>query len=73
MSPLPTSYKHHPFETRCRSCEALIVWFKTASGKRMPVDAETTQPIDAEHQLDLSRHRSHFATCPNSAQHRRPR
>lgn len=70
---LPSSYRHHPFETRCRSCEALIVWFKTASGKRMPVDAATTKPTDAEHQLDLKRHKSHFATCPNANDHRRER
>ena len=64
-TPLPTSYRHHPFETRCRSCDELIVWFRTPSGKRMPVNAETTKPTDAEHQLDLTRHVSHFATCPD--------
>lgn len=68
---LPTSYRYHPFETRCSSCEALIVWFRTAKGKRMPVNAETTRPTDAEHQLDLKRHISHFATCPNAKEHRR--
>lgn len=70
---LPTSYRHHPFETRCGSCNSLIVWFKTAAGKRMPVNAETTKPTDAEHQLDLKRHISHFATCPQADRHRRPR
>jgi|GEM_PF-1422513 hypothetical protein len=70
---LPTSYRHHPFETQCRSCGALIVWFRTKAGKRMPVDAATTQPTDAVHQLDLSRHVSHFTTCPNAAEHRRTR
>lgn len=68
-----SSYLHHPFETRCSSCEKLIVWFNTASGKKMPVDAETTRPNDAAHQLDLKRHKSHFATCPNANKHRRPR
>jgi hypothetical protein len=68
---LPASYRHHPFETRCGSCNAWIVWFKTAAGKRMPVNAETTKPMDAEHQLDLKRHISHFATCPYAKGHRR--
>lgn len=70
--PLPT-YTHHPFETRCRSCQKLIVWFRTKAGKRMPVDAETTQPKDREDQLDLQRHVSHFSTCPNADEHRRAR
>ena len=65
--------ERHPFEVRCRSCGAPIVWFCTKNGKRMPVDAETTQPTDAEHQLDLKRHRSHFSTCPDADKHRRPR
>lgn len=65
--------RHHPFEARCRSCDALIVWFRTAAGKRMPVNAETTKPTDAEHQLDLSRHVSHFSTCPDATKFRKPR
>lgn len=63
----------HPFATRCSSCSASIVWFKTASGKRMPVDESSTQPTDRADQLDLTRHKSHFATCPNANQHRRAR
>jgi hypothetical protein len=63
----------HPLATRCRSCDALIVWFKTATGKNMPVDEPTTLPTDAAHQLDLKRHKSHFATCPNANQHRKTR
>lgn len=63
----------HPLATSCSSCGARIVWFRTAAGKRMPVDEATTLPTDAEHQLDLTRHKSHFATCPNASQHRRPR
>lgn len=70
---LPSSFTYHPFETRCSSCQALIVWFRTRAGKRMPVNAETTKPTDAEHQLDLHRHKSHFATCPEAAKHRRDR
>jgi len=70
---LPTSYRHHPFETKCSGCDALIVWFRTETGKRMPVNAETTKPTDAAHQLDLSRHVSHFSTCPAADQFRRAR
>lgn len=65
--------RRHPLAVPCSFCRALIVWFRTKAGKRMPIDEETTQPTDAEHQLDLARHRSHFATCPDAAKHRRPR
>ena len=56
---------------RCRSCNAKIIWFKTAAGKNMPVDADTVEPEDRS--LDLTRHQSHFASCPNADKHRRPR
>lgn len=42
----------------CRSCSARIFWIVTATGKKMPVDPDG---------------HSHFSTCPNAAQHRRPR
>jgi hypothetical protein len=63
----------HPFEVPCSSCQAPVVWFRTRSGKRMPVDAASTLPTDAEHQLDLKRHISHFATCPDRDTWRKPR
>lgn len=61
----------HPFTRQCKSCGANIVWFKTKAGKRMPVDELTCLPTDREDQLDLTRHKSHFATCPNADDHRR--
>lgn len=65
--------RKHPFTRQCSSCGADVVWFRTRAGKRMPVDEASTKPTDREDQLDLTRHRSHFSTCPNSAQHRRSR
>lgn len=65
--------RQHPHATRCSSCGASIVWFRSASGKRMPVDEASTLPTDAEHQLDLKRHISHFATCPDAAKFRKAR
>lgn len=54
----------------CRSCRAPIIWFRTAAGKQMPVDADTVAPGELE--LDLKGgHVSHFATCPNANTHRR--
>jgi len=70
-------------EATCRSCGAPIVWVVMfPSGKRMPLDAKPLHGLirvepgapatghmrgkDAE---DL--YVSHFATCPNAAQHRK--
>lgn len=69
---------------RCKSCGAEIVWVKTRSGKRMPLDARPTPNGNLEIDLadcvyfvtpDLNaagkRYTSHFATCPNASEHRR--
>lgn len=56
---------------RCSSCGASIIWFTTDNKRPMPVNAETVLAID-DH-LDLRRHISHFATCPNAAKHRKPK
>ena len=69
----PEVRRQHPFTRQCSSCGQNVVWFRTAKGKRMPVDEATTRPTDREDQLDLTRHISHFATCPNADKHRRPR
>jgi hypothetical protein len=42
-------------ETACRSCGKAIYWVVTKNGKRAPYTAEGI---------------SHFADCPNAAQHR---
>ncbi len=65
----------------CRSCWAPVLWCKTLSGKRMPVDAK---PV-ADGDLGISntgvtgrnvhngpnRYTSHFSTCPNASSHRK--
>jgi hypothetical protein len=66
-----TTEEHERRIVRCRTCRAKIIWFKTSAGKNMPVDADTVEPEDEE--LDLPRHVSHFATCPEADKHRRPR
>ena len=69
----------------CRSCGANILWARTSNGKAMPLDA-TPNPkgnlvvdgkgcIGAATKGELPdgevRYISHFATCPNSAKHRK--
>lgn len=43
---------------RCRGCVATVYWWRTPSGKASPHDIDGT---------------SHFATCPNADQFRRPK
>lgn len=45
----------------CRACDAPIVFFKTASGRAIPIDAATVKPGDQLY--DPGRHVSHFKTC----------
>lgn len=55
----------------CKSCGKEIRWLKTRDDKNMPVDAETVGRDETI--FDHAKHKSHFATCPNANQHRRPR
>jgi hypothetical protein len=69
----------------CSSCGAEIVWCKTPTGKSIPVDPKPETRLvrtfgspkfplaDGEHVSTAQTWVSHFATCPNAAQHRRPR
>lgn len=69
--------------SKCRSCNAPIIWALTESGRQMPVDAEPSERGN----LMLVRqgtsvvvkvqapapglHRPHFATCPQAESWRR--
>jgi hypothetical protein len=44
---------------------------RTASGKTMPVNADTVEAGDTE--FEYGKHVSHFSTCPSADRHRRPR
>jgi hypothetical protein len=73
--------------SKCRSCEAAILWAVTTKGSLMPVDADphpdgTLVLIDNHGELfvrhpspmfdaDKPLHRSHFATCPDAKEHRK--
>lgn len=61
----------HVVECASPTCRAKVVWLRTASGARMPVDADTV--LVGETLFDPRKHRSHFATCPDSAHFRRKR
>ena len=69
----------------CRSCHASVIWTETEKGKKMPVDAERVPngnielregnpPIAVYAKADgaSKRYISHFVTCPQAKQHRKP-
>lgn len=70
----------------CKSCGADIVWAVTRKGRRIPLDPEPVQGgnvrIEARpgrtmalavvvNATETGTHRSHFASCPNAARHRK--
>lgn len=56
-----------PVITKCRSCNADIVWMWTANDKKMPVNADSIADTD-DHltEYDRLRHMTHYATCPQA-------
>ena len=72
-------------ENKCRSCGQKILWAITPANKRMPLDptpvpdgnivlvtrGEFLSPLAVTGASGSPRYKSHFATCPNAAQHRR--
>lgn len=72
----------------CRSCGAEITWTRTGTDRAMPLDPHphpdgnvlieggtctVLGPLEVELHRDQPRYRSHFATCPNAADHRSAR
>jgi len=51
---------------QCRSCQADIRWVKQKSGKMMPVNPKAEYVGEKRYESGTS----HFATCPNAADHR---
>lgn len=66
-----TTEAHERRITRCKSCQARIVFLQTGTGKMMPVEADSVEADDEA--FDAKRHESHFAKCPAASKHRRPR
>lgn len=56
--------------SNCRSCGAKIIWIATKTGKKMPVNWD--QEIETETEFDPERMESHFATCKQADEWRKP-
>lgn len=68
----------------CKSCGAPIIWVKTEKGRRMPLDLipeedgtwEFNEATKIAHHVSYPQpsgtyRKSHFATCPHAASHRK--
>ena len=55
--------------SKCKSCDAKIIWMTTLGGKKMPVD--WTQEIEGDKVFDAKRHVSHFTTCKDAGKWRK--
>lgn len=66
---------------KCSSCGAEIIWKKTSpAGKSIPLSVASmarrfvlAPEIDSDVAFMLPTYLSHFADCPNAAQHRKPK
>lgn len=52
--------------SKCRSCDAEIMWVKTKTGKNMPINYDPE--LVNEKEFDADRMESHFSTCPDANQ-----
>ncbi len=66
--------------SECKSCKREILWAKTPNGRAMPLDPAEVNlcevqpgPDGLEIVRQVRGHVSHFATCPQAGQHRKPR
>lgn len=66
-------------QAQCSTCGAPILWVETTDKKRMPLDAAAERRVmvvqgpggPVGHVVVC--YRSHFATCPQAAEHRKPK
>ena len=66
------SEAHERRITRCKACNARIVFLQSPSTpKKVPVDADTVE--DHDEIYEHGRHVSHFSTCPRADYFRRQR
>lgn len=66
----------------CKSCGAEIVWGRTIHDMAIPLDIKSElrfifRPApslrDDDRVVVTQTYQSHFATCPNAAEHRKPK
>lgn len=61
-------------KNHCRSCGAEIVWGETREGRRMPLNPAQKRfvfGLKTGRLLSMNTYESHFATCPDAAEHRK--
>lgn len=69
---------HQP-KAYCNSCGAAVLWCVTENGRRMPLNTDYEARVVLDPSTDpmtgkvRRTYKSHFATCPNAAEHRKPK
>lgn len=59
-------------EARCRGCQALIEWWITPKGKKMPMSVKEVRERDSPISPILRIERiPHWSDCPNASEFRR--
>lgn len=53
----------------CQTCKAKILFMLTKNNKFIPINYKEEFLNDSE--FNIYKHITHFATCPNAAQHRK--
>ena len=56
--------------SKCSSCKASIIWMKTKTGKKMPVDWR--EDLVGMGEFDVKTMISHFSTCKDANTFRKP-
>jgi hypothetical protein len=63
-------------ESRCRACNAPLVWATSENGRPMPLDAKPEKRVvvggDGVGRV-VTTHVSHFVTCPKAGEFRKPK
>ena len=58
-------YTWEKIMSKCKGCNAEIVWIKTRNGKIMPCNVEKTTIVTEQGETIIG-HIPHWATCPKS-------
>lgn len=57
----------------CRTCGAAVIWITTPSGRPMPLEAKgETMYLPGPPAKAVTAHRSHFSSCPQAKDWRKP-
>ena len=59
--------------SKCKACDAPILWVKTTKGKNMPLDAKPYKMVVVKNGIGelVDAYMPHWATCPHAKEFRK--